>query len=163
METEDLLERLTQVEARMRANTEALKQALREQGAEMQEGFADNREALQVNQEAIHETQEAVRRMARAVDVLAASQAALGRTQERQESRFQAWLEGLQARLNEHQDNTEESLRLVSGIVKTWLHRQAHDAEQLRQDVLDHEARLRPWSNAPRQPSSPPRPTRRCC
>ena len=85
----------------MRANTEALKQALREQGSGMQEGFAENREALQVNQEAI-------RRMARAVDVLAASQEALGRTQQRQEARFKAWLEGLETRLDEHQDNTEE-------------------------------------------------------
>jgi chromosome segregation ATPase len=135
METQDLLERLDQVEARMRANTENLKQAMREQGAEMQEGFTENREAIQANQEAI-------RQLARAVDVLAASQAALGRTQQRQEARFQAWLEGLQARLNEHQDNTEESLHLVSGIVKTWLHRQAQDAELLRQDVRDHEARL---------------------
>jgi len=142
METQDLLERLDQVEARMRANTENLKQAMREQGAEMQEGFAENREAIQANQEAIHETQEAVQRLVRAVDILAASQAALGRTQQRQEARFQAWLEGLQARLNEHQDTTEESLHLVSGIVKTWLHRQAQDAELLRQDVRDHEARL---------------------
>lgn len=102
METQDLLERLDQVETRMRANTESLKQAMREQGAEIQEGFTENREAIQANQEAIHETQEAVQRLARAVDILAASQAALGRTQQRQETRFQDWLEGLQASLDEH-------------------------------------------------------------
>ena len=135
METDDLLERLDQVEVRMRASTVTLKQALREQGAEMLEGFAENREAVQANQEAVQQ-------LARAVDILAASQAALGRTQQRQEARFQAWLEGLQARLDEHQDHTEESLQMVSGIVKTWLHRQAQDAELLRQDVRDHEARL---------------------
>ncbi len=163
MESKDLLEKLDQVGQRMRASNQALKRSLHEQGEEMRAGFAEcreaiqaNREALQANQEAVRETQEAVRALARtveelgrAVETVGRSQETMGRAQERQEMRFTAWLEGVEARLTRHQDDTEESFQMVSGVVRTWLHRQVQDAERLEEGLQDHEQRLRALESRP--------------
>lgn len=61
----------------------------------------------------------------------------------RQEMRFTAWIEGVEANLDEHQRDTSESLTEFAAILRSHLGRSGQEFEVLRETSKDHEERLR--------------------